>query len=278
MTATSDKPPGTLEMPKMAKRIPPRPKQRRSFRWTLAAVAGLTVLFALASAYFPEQVGLIWYARFVDVVVVGTLLLAAAVGLQIARPDKKATDFAKSPEFAITTSLVLLGTLFVTYASFRNQTRLAAEVGLNVEAMEVYQLELAHPELRCLYDNYGHANYEACLTRIVADPAIWSRAIFYVEEAWFILDIARVDERQWGSTYSDSIEFWREDVGKDPTGLFSYYLVATAEGGQFSNAVAAMTSAGVEIQFLCANYLKVWRALQKQGANPRERIRCSPER
>jgi hypothetical protein len=232
-------------------------------------------LFALGTALAPEIVSRIWYARVVDVVVVTAILLTGAVAVQFARPDRKVRDFAKSPEFAIVTSFVLLATLFVTYASFRNQTRLAAESGLNEEAMQLYELETSHAELRCLYDNYGHSNPDTCLAHMVSNPDAWSLGIFYVEEAWYVLDIARVDERQWGSTYSDSIEFWRTDVGKDPTGLFSYYLVATEE--DFEAARKVMRSAGVEIQQLCRNYRKVWTALRRHSANPVQLVHCVPE-
>lgn len=269
------------EAPTLPEAPPGRSAPRRERRpgtslYRMLAIAGIVTLpFCLTNLLRPDLVNWIWYARFVDIVVIFVIVLAATLAVQIARSNRSERDFTKSLEFAVATSMVLLGTLFVTYASFRNQTRLTAEIGLNDEAMQLYGLETAHPELRCLYENYGHYNPERCLANIVSNADTWSLGIFYVEEAWFVLEIARVDERQWGSTYSDSVEFWRDDVEKDPTGLFSYYLVASEEG--FGEAQKAMRKAGVEIKQLCKNYRKVWVHLRRASANPGLLVPCVPE-
>ena len=95
----------------------------------------------------------------------------------------------------------------------------------------------------------------------------WSLAIFYVEESWFILTRALEERLNWGSNYAESIEYWAEDVGRDPTGLFSYYLVSSER--TMKDAEEAMVKAGVSIPDLCGNFRKVWLALLQKGKHPR---------
>lgn len=244
--------------------------------WAKLVVICLALLTFIAFLAFvnlslPGVMSQLWRAPVVDSVVlaiIGLSIWAAAKTWSL--PPSGRQKFLRSAEFGIIGTIVLLSTVYVAYASFRNQARMASEANLNDEAMILYQFELEHPELRCLYDNYGHQIYQRCLEQIVSNPDNWSRAIFYIEEAWYVVTVSKDDEREWGSSYSDSIEFWRQDIGKDPTGLFSYYLVAT-EG---TDARARMVAAGVRIEDLCGNYARVWNALARHSAQPPRRQPC----
>lgn len=239
---------------------------------------GLLLLFLIAifilvaiNLRFHGLLSFLWRAPVVDAVVVAVIGISIWAALKIwSLPKADRQKFFKSAEFGAMGTVAILGAVYIAYASFRNQARMSAEASLNSEAMILYQIEMASPELRCLYDNYGHARYQQCLDTIVSTEENWSRAILYVEESWYVLIASKADEIEWGSAYSDSIEFWREDIGKDPTGLFSYYLVAT-EG---ENARARMAEAGVEINNLCENYLRVWNTLARRSANPPRQVPC----
>lgn len=166
----------------------------------------------------------------------------------------------------LATALLVVLTFYAGYASFRNQGRLSSEAALNDAGYDLFNIEMAKPEIRCIYFNYGHSDPDACLAIIVNDPELWSFAIFYVEESWFQLDNARDEQSEWGSKYAEQIKYWAQDVGRDPAGLFSYYLISSEK--TLENAQQTMTNAGVSIEGVCMKYRRVWQALYRRGKHP----------
>lgn len=169
----------------------------------------------------------------------------------------RTTEFWEPIVACLTVVLVFVG-IYAGYASFRNQTRLAAETALNDGADNLFAIEMDHPEIRCLYSNFGHDDPQACVARLAADRDRWSLAIFYVEESWFTLEKASEDRANWGSQYAGDIAYWADDVSDDPSGLFAFYLLNQHSVAQ---AKARMTRAGVCIPDLCGGYSKVRGAL-----------------
>lgn len=179
------------------------------------------------------------------------------------RPIKTA-EFWEPIVAALTVLLLFVG-IYAGYASFRNQTRLAAETALNDGADNLFAVEIANPELRCLYRTYGHDDPDRCLATLAADRDLWSLAIFYVEESWFTLEKAAEDRRNWGSQYATDIAYWADDVSDDTTGLFSYYLLNQHGPGDIKGE---MRRAGICIPDVCAGYAKVRAALTLAKALP----------
>lgn len=174
----------------------------------------------------------------------------------------RTTEFWEPIVACLTVVLVFVG-IYAGYASFRNQTRLAAETALNEGADNLFAVEIEHPEIRCLYANFGHDDPEACLARLAADRDRWSLAIFYVEESWFTLEKASEDRANWGSQYAGDIAYWADDVSDDPSGLFAFYLL---NQHSVAGAKARMTRAGVCIPDLCGGYSRVRGALVEAKA------------
>jgi hypothetical protein len=245
----------------------------RAHRIHLAATTSVFVLAVLLA--FPVVRGWIWSVTFVDILVlitfVGAVLLASlgkrdagpSAGLDRARPYV-------APEGL--TAIVAAIAIFVTYASFRNQTRLAAETGLNTEGQMLFEMEMDNPNLRCLYTNFAHDDAQACLRRFVNDPNEWSAGIFYIEGVFWLLEKAEEDRKAWGSVYSKDIDYWRQYVNEDPTGLFSFYLVSFH--GSYDGARQGMKRAAVEILDLCRKYRSVRLALEQARANSARPIPC----
>lgn len=238
-----------------------------------AAPLGAAVLILLCAViacfafYKPEK---IWASKTVDMVVLGTIitfLATLATSLFMARSS---TTDPFRPLFRRAVSwlgaLALLLGFFVAYASFRTQSRLAAEETLTMGGYALYEIEMQKPEIRCLYFNYGHENAERCLETLVSSQELWSSAIFYVEEGWFQLSHANDQRDEWGADYAESIRYWAEDVSRDPTGLFAYYLVSSEP--TLDKARKTMAAADVAIPDLCRNYVKVWQALVSRKAQP----------
>lgn len=233
----------------------------------LVAIATL-VVFQLIKWFVPEE--RLWAADNLDLIVTRGLGLIAIVvvvwGFISLLPESEFFKRARDGLMSLATALLVILTVFAGYASFRNQSRLSSEAALNDAGYTLYNLEMEKTELRCLYFNYGHSSPDQCLSAIVNDPQFWSLAIFYVEESWFQLEGAKKEQDEWGATYAESIKYWAQDVGRDPTGLFSYYLVSSEKS--IEKAVGTMLSSGVEIDGMCAKYRKVWRALYKVGKHP----------
>jgi hypothetical protein len=262
---------------KPTRRLPDAFLQRmRGFpQWMQLALTSLGVAFAYASLWVVVRLLIgnaspVWSVHSLDTSVMCLLVGLATIaivwpGLRLVYPHR-ASAFQRSLRLLVGITGIIA--LYVAYASFRNQSRLTAETDLNSEAMQLYGLEMENKELRCLYFNYGHSDPPACLTSITTSSENWSRAILYVEEVWFVLQKAKEDQIQWGSTYASSIKFWADDVSKDPTGLFSYYLISTTESR--AEAAQEMALAGVSIPDLCAGFGSVLWALRSREAAPTE--------
>lgn len=256
-----------------------------------AGIYALTGALLIASAlYVLAPIEFVWSVRLLDSVVITAALFALltisalAVMLAFARRSiarKIESVIGRFDTLTIVTGVAAVLALFAAYGSFRNQTRLASEGQLGAEAMILYQLEMEHPELRCLYDNYGYSDYDACLARVTSADANWSLAIFYVEEGWFVLTQSYQDRKNWGSTYADLIDYWRDDVAKDPTGVFTYYQVASTDrdlpnGDRLAAAEQEMDEAGVVIgrEEICTRYQRVRQALELANAQSGDRNVC----
>lgn len=117
-------------------------------------------------------------------------------------------------------------TLYIAYASMRNQLRLAAEADINQEGFVIYNIEMSDPNVRCLYGNFGFDDPNNCLNINTSNAGSYSKAEFYVEESLYALHKSVQDAKTWHSHYEDDIFYWQQDVEQDPTGLFSYYIVS----------------------------------------------------
>jgi hypothetical protein len=175
--------------------------------------------------------------------------------------------------------------LFVAYATLRNQTRQAAEIAINVEGGRIADWERSRPSVRCVYgwyDRYASASKagkfdpemaNSCLARIVVDRENFTEVMLYAEEVFFLLQRAKSDQDIWGSDYAGKIKYWREDVGDDPTGMFSYHLVhrypmqeaAVAGKPATSGPEKEMADAGVAIVDPCARAERVSICLEAVG-------------
>lgn len=249
-------------------RLLSEPRGGRSRLGTFCFAAGAVGVVLLI---WPEARAAIWQGSVLDLIVIFTVivLLGLSAGYLLQTKNLVECDLRALREryFAIGGSLLAIAGLYVSYATFRNQTRLTAQQALNEEVMSLYVIEMGEPDIRCIYYNYGFPRQRNCLTRIVSDPEKWSLAIFYVEEAWYALKRGRRERIEWGSDYSNTVQFWIEDLGRDPTGLFSYYLVASEE--TLDDAVNEMRLAGVHAEkssewaekHLCHRFAIVWQAL-----------------
>lgn len=198
---------------------------------------------------------------FVIALCVGAIVLlvwrARASRVQSGRwPDDLAKDV-----FAVFLAGV---TVYVAYASMRNQLRLAAEASINDEGNNIFDKEMADQNLRCVYGNFAFDDPAACLTVNTKDAASWSKIEFYVEEALWTLHKAGKDRAAWQSHYDDDIEYWAQDVEQDPTGLFSYYTVARygVRGGK-----KYLSDAHICIPNLCERYTRVYDFLSTRDRN-----------
>jgi hypothetical protein len=244
------------------------------FRLVVVA-SGTALVFEMLRAVLTRIVTereQIWAANTIDSVVllIFTLVAAAAllwIVLYLLKPGSRPLHGLRRGFAGWVATAVLVLTLFVAYAAFRNQSRLSAEAALEQAGYDLYGIEMNEPKLRCLYFNYGHHDPNLCLERIVTDPDLWSLAIFYVEESWFQLEQANKERKEWGATYAEQIKYWAEDVSRDPTGLFAYYLLSSEDS--MDDALATMEAASVEIENPCDNYRRVWEALARKGKHPR---------
>jgi hypothetical protein len=240
----------------------------------LIGLAAATVFIAIVKGlldWLAPTRDWLWSVTTVDqAVLMGVLGMLILVGLgsalELIWPLLPSVRRLRKNTIALGSALVVLLSLYVAYASFRNQSRLTAEIALNDEGSALFEIEMAHPEIRCLYFNYGYERANPCLNRLAASEEDWSFAIFYVEEGWFILTRAYDDRIQWGSNYAASIEYWAQDVSRDPSGLFSYYLISTSES--LSDARETMRQAGVSIADPCQKYRHVWGFLEQRSVQP----------
>lgn len=242
----------------------------------------IAAVLALLSIYIIQRIGSerIWSVQVIDYTVRGVLITLAAVFatfvvIRLVWPQAASVRQWWSEIKTVAGGFVLLLTLYVAYGTYRNQLRQASEIALSANGSNMLALEMANPKIRCLYYNYRQEDPVACLDRLAQNPDDWSFAIFYVEEVWFALQTAITERQDWGSEYAINISYWAQDVGRDPTGLFSYYVVSTEPS--LEAAQNAVRSGGVQIVDLCGNYLRVWAALGRHNAQPRKISRAAAE-
>lgn len=125
-------------------------------------------------------------------------------------------------------------TLFLAHRTIEDSNREQAETRISDEGYVLLNYEMENPELRCIYVWYDGVDPAACLNRLFAsgptsaDHDAWTMTMLYVEEALWILEESADMKERYGSSYSDTIDYWRDDVEIDPTGVFSYYIVSEA--------------------------------------------------
>jgi hypothetical protein len=235
-------------------------------RGTLAlGLIGLATVVGFA--VWGVVTGEIWRVGVLDLIAVVLLMASGLIigTLILGRMSGKTSETLNGSMANWATAIVGVAAVFLAYGSFRNQTRLAVEAQLSQESEHLQAMEMADPNLRCLYDNYGNPNYGECLAIAVKDSASWSKVMFYVEESWFVLEKSAEDRTNWGSKFAEDLKYWAEDVSKDPTGIFTYQLVST-EGG-VDEARKVMRKAGVCIPDICQRYNLVYDRLAKKGLN-----------
>lgn len=231
-------------------------------------IALVTVSVCVFLALVPRARAVIWSGIVLDLVVVATVLvivgLVCSYGVQrkLLLEDERKT---LRDRLVATGGIILTcAALYVSYASFRNQTRLSAEQALNVDGSGLLDIEVGDPNIRCMYYNYGFSDHDTCLKALMSDHDKWSKTMFYVEEAWYALQRARREDLAWGSGYSATMDYWIKDLERDPLGLFSYYQVASSDS--LALAVEEVKTAGVHRKLsteeveahLCERFLRVW--------------------
>jgi hypothetical protein len=119
-------------------------------------------------------------------------------------------------------SAAILGTL-VAYGSLRNQMLQNAETSSNDTATHFVNWERENPLIRCLYTwDSNFVNYDSCRQMIVSNQDNLSEITLYIEEVLFFLEQSRRYQRVYGSPYNADVDFWREDIQEDPTGIFAF--------------------------------------------------------
>lgn len=169
--------------------------------------------------------------------------------------------------------------VYVAYGTLRNQALLTAKTAINADAGRLLEWEKDRPYIRCLYNWYStYDNGDACLAEIAASPDKYSEASIYIEEVFFILKQSKLDERQWGSDYIESIEYWRRGVEEDPTGLFANYLSVVDSyvdpPTSMAKAKVSAEAAGIEMPNMCDGYHRARACFQAVGQNVRESDAC----
>jgi len=155
--------------------------------------------------------------------------------------------------------LTVLG-IYIAYGSLRNQMRMSAEAARNSDAYLLLEWEKDKPYIRCLYTWYSDiVSGEACLQEIVGDSQKFTETLLYVEEVFWILQASKRDAELYKSPYSSDIQFWRDDIEEDPTGIFSFHLINRYP---VSRVTAEATDAGICIPDLCSGYERVRLALR----------------
>lgn len=228
------------------------------------------IALSIINAFIPEIFNIIWSVRLLDI----SAAFALSVGIFVIaiRFWKHLISPKSTWKIDDVTAFVAVIALFVTYASFRNQGRLASEAMLSAEGQQSTEFEMNKPVLRCLYSNFGHDNDNCANKYIFKDANNWRQAIFYVESVFWQLEKAEKDKKEWGSVYSQDIKYWRSYVNEDTTGIFSYYLVNTNK--TCAEAKSAMSRSVLDIKGFYQKYQRVWQSLKQARANPPAFITC----
>jgi len=243
--------------------------QTIGFLTAVMVVLGLSVLgLALLLA---KGEGL-WSVRTLDFVVRAGLVALAVLSIILVFSSIPLISMANRRRYRqhalrFGGALLLLLTFFAGYSSFRNQGRLLSEASLSESGSQLYSLEMSNPGIRCVYSNYGFEDTGGCLTSFAKDEKSWSFVIFYVEESWFQLSQAKEEQDEWGSTYAEQVKYWAQDVERDPTGIFSFYLISSE--ASLIDAEQTMRDSNLWIAEPCAKFHVVWEALEKRRRLPR---------
>jgi hypothetical protein len=242
---------------------------RRWLVWMAAAAFfSLAIIVLYLVTEYPDEV---WSANTVDTAVISAvvifLLVSGLVTFSMSKPQIPWLRDVRRNALGWGGAALAILTVYVAYASFRNQSMLSSEEALNDAGYQLYEIEMRQAELRCLYFNYGYSSPRRCLEELVSTPERWSLALFYVEEAWFQLKKANVERSRWGGSYAEEIRYWAQDVERDPTGMFSYYLISSE--GSLEDARETMGESAISIGNPCRNFMWVWTALRQRGAEPR---------
>lgn len=163
--------------------------------------------------------------------------------------------------------------IFLTYATVRLQTVLAADVSYDQIGVSFVQDEMENETFRCLYTWHAFDDPIACRERIFSSVDSYSKTMLYMEEVVFFLEEAKNDRRVWGNSYWEDIQYWADSVSVDHTGLFSYLIVVNAAPGSDPMEVVRAASLTISRKRLCANYRAVTEHLDRVGANPK-RVDC----
>jgi hypothetical protein len=208
----------------------------------------------------------LWDVNTVDTVV---FLLIILVPLYFAFYVVKSFVFREMEWPRITEAKVVIAggllAVFVAYAALRNQAMLESEGRISDQGYDLLAIEMAHEEVRCLYGWGDSATGGGCIEKILENDK-WSLTLLYAEEVLFLFKDARELSARFNSEYYKDIQYWVDDVSEDSTGLFGYYAVF--RGGGERGGVKFLSETGVTIQDVCANYTRVYRALERKGRAP----------
>lgn len=173
---------------------------------------------------------LFWNPGTVDVVA-AISLISAAVALMVSafrRVYRQGgpSDTKSASEYwgRFGSAALAIIAIYLTYAVFRNQAKQAEEAALNQRAATILLMESSDQNIRCLYEWRGFDAPENCLQKNL-DKDQWSKTQLYIEETINFFWEARVDGQHYGANNFHGMTEWADDISKDPTGLFSYYLV-----------------------------------------------------
>lgn len=200
---------------------------------------------------------------------VTTVIVAARVALKYRRKHS-----VGAWRLAIRHGGVLMAALalLLTYWSVRIQSRLAADIALNASGEIFVEHEMKNENFRCIYEWHAFSDKNKCINAMLGSGKLYSEEMLYIEEVFFILKKAKSERKIWGAGYAREIKYWAADVSADPTGIFSYQLVAENP----ESFDQEMKEAGVSIDRarLCRNYREIWTVLAKKGANPDPLVKC----
>lgn len=230
----------------------------------IIALAGLT----LALLVLPGE--RLWSVKTLDLVVRIGLMILGILGIgwlasTLPFLDRQVRRQLR-PAMRIGAALLVVLTFFAGYSSFRNQGRLSSEAALGAGGYHLYNIEMGKEEIRCVYFNYGYHDASECRESLVKDMHAWTFAIYYVEEAWFQLAQAKREQDEWGATYAEQVKYWAQDVSRDPTGIFSYYLVSSEPSRR--KVRETMADSGVSIADPCLGFQFIWSALERRKKLP----------
>ena len=194
--------------------------KRALFAVCLLGLAAFALMFEGSQAFMRAPT-----TFFAAIVIAFLACIGAAAAILLFRVG--------SPERPGAVAAALIGfafTSFVAWRTIEDASREEAESRIAQEGYTLLGYEMEYPHLRCLYDFYHGTEASACLQQVygTGDKGKWTQTLLYIEEVIWIFDESRQVEERYGAVYSDDIDYWREDVVDDVSGLFSYYIVEEA--------------------------------------------------